>query len=203
MSGKKNGNEIKERTIKMKVFRTNEIDTDTYRVGDVISFTLTYGKGGSEEVEAMAVKQENDGMIFCMVDCLEDEQIMNREDTNIGGYDASDLRSKLNGKIIKYFPADLRERMVAFENGDLLRLPAGHEIFGDVDGKEQWEPMKFYRNKIAFQGKNGYHEWYWLMDTSKKLPHFATVDNLGLANSDRACSLYGVRPVFKLLNKES
>ena len=36
----------------MKLFRTNEIDTDTYQVGDVISFILTDG----EEVEAMAMK---------------------------------------------------------------------------------------------------------------------------------------------------
>ena len=186
----------------MKVFRTSEVETDNYQVGDVISFNLTYDEGSEEKVEAMAMKQEKDGMIFCMVDCLADKYVMNREYTNIGGYDNSDLQSKLNGKIIKYFPADLRERMIAFENGDLLRLPAEHEIFGDGDGNGQWEPMKLHRNRVAYQGKNGSHEWYWLMEMSKMLPHFLVVDNLGLADSARACTPCGVRVVFKLLNKE-
>lgn len=44
----------------MKLFRTMETAADNgYMVGDVIAFSLTDG----EEVEALAVKQEQDGMI--------------------------------------------------------------------------------------------------------------------------------------------
>lgn len=47
----------------MKLFRTIEAVADgNYNVGDVIAFTLNDG----EEVEALAVKQEQDGMIFCL-----------------------------------------------------------------------------------------------------------------------------------------
>lgn len=186
----------------MKLFRTNEIDTDTYQVGDVISFTLTDG----EEVEAMAMKQEQDGMIFCLVDCLADEYAMNEEDTNRGGFDASDLRTALKGEILDRFPADLRERMVAFENGDLLRLPTEREIFGEnyygenePEAVTQWEPMKLRRNRIAFQGKNGAWEWYWLMNKRRgSAATFAIVNNNGDANCSSASTSTGVRPAFKI-----
>lgn len=186
----------------MKLFRTNEIDTDTYQVGDVISFTLTDG----EEVEAMAMKQEQDGMIFCLVDCLADEYAMNGEDTNRGGFDASDLRTALKGEILDRFPADLRERMVAFENGDLLRLPTEREIFGEnyygenePEAVTQWEPMKLRRNRIAFQGKNGEWEWYWLMNKRRgSAANFAAVYSNGNAHCNNASYSYGVRPAFKI-----
>ena len=185
----------------MKLFRTNEIDTDTYQVGDVISFTLTDG----ENVEAMAVKQEQDGMIFCLVDCLADEYAMNKEDSNRGGYWASDLRDVLNGEILDRVPADLREKLLPFENGDLLRIPtereiSGENIYGETDDKEQWEPMKDRRNRIAFQGsKTGTWEWYWLMNRVKgSAALFALVYDTGYANSYYASYSIGVRPAFKI-----
>ena len=186
----------------MKLFRTNEIDTDTYQVGDIISFTLTEG----EQVEAMAMKQEQDGMIFCLVDCLADEYAMNEKDTNRGGFDASDLRTALKGEILDRFPADLRERMVAFENGDLLRLPTEREIFGEnyygknePEAVTQWEPMKLRRNRIAFQGKNGAWEWYWLMNKRRgSAADFAYVGIGGGANYSYASYSDGVRPAFKI-----
>lgn len=185
----------------MKLFRTNEIDTDTYQVGDVISFTLTDG----ENVEAMAVKQEQDGMIFCLVDCLADEYPMNREDTNRGGYWASDLRDVLNGTILNRFPADLREKLLPFKNGDLLRIPTEREIFGEniygeTDDYERWEPMKDRRNRIAFQGsKTGTWEWYWLMNRVEgSAAGFASVGYDGGAGFYPASSSRGVRPAFKI-----
>lgn len=94
-------------------------DVDTFRVGDIIKFKLTDG----EKVQAMAVQQENDGMLFCLVDCLADEYSMNDTNTNEGGYEGSDLRKKLNTEIIARFPADIKAMMVPFGNGDYLRLP--------------------------------------------------------------------------------
>ena len=79
----------------MKVKRMIKSDVDTFRVGDIIKFKLTDG----EKVQAMAVQQENDGMLFCLVDCLADEYSMNDTNTNEGGYEGSDLRKKLNTEI--------------------------------------------------------------------------------------------------------
>lgn len=187
----------------MKLYRTQEIKTNKFEVGDVIAFTLTDG----EEVEAMAVKQEQDGMIFCLVDCLNQEYTMNEEDSNRGGYEATDLRVKLNGEILERFPADIREKMVAFANGDYLRLPAEKEIFGcnncgkaEPDDVQQWEPMKQRKNRIALRGKGTDRwEWYWLQNAHKRYAtDFALVDVSGDASYSGASDTSGVRPVFKL-----
>ena len=188
----------------MKLFRTIEAVADGhYCVGDVITFTLNDG----EEVEALAVKQEQDGMIFVLVDCLRKEYSMNRTNSNRGGYKSCGLRKALGTEILDRFPAEIRDKMVAFENGDLLRLPTEREIFGDnpfgenePEDVEQWEPMKDRRNRIAFQGsKTGTWEWYWLqnkVDGSAAL--FALVDYSGNAYCSYASSAYGVRPAFKI-----
>lgn len=186
----------------MKLFRTNEIETNEYKIGDVISFTLTDG----EEVEAMAVKQEQDGMLFCFVDCLKKEYRMNRKATNEGGYFASDLRDILNGKILNRFPAELRSRLLLLENGDLLRLPTEREIFGEniyedtePETTVQWAPMKLRRNRIAFRGKNGGLEWYWLINNVEGFaPIFAGVGNGCRAGYYNASIFLGVRPAFKI-----
>lgn len=190
----------------MKLFRTMETAADNgYMVGDVIAFTLTDG----EEVEALAVKQEQDGMIFCLVDCLNQEYSMNEEDSNRGGYEATDLRVKLNGEILDRFPADIREKMVAFANGDYLRLPTEKEIFGcndygkaEPDDVQQWEPMKKRKNRIAFQGKGTDRwEWYWLQNAHKRYAAlFALVGLAGDASCGGASSAAGVRPAFKILH---
>lgn len=190
----------------MKLFRTMETAADNgYMVGDVIAFTLTDG----EEVEALAVKQEQDGMIFCLVDCLNQEYSMNEENSNRGGYEATDLRVKLNGEILDRFPADIREKMVAFANGDYLRLPTEKEIFGcndygkaEPDDVQQWEPMKQRKNRIAFQGKGTDRwEWYWLLNAHKRYAaDFAYVDYDGVAYYYGASSAGGVRPAFKILH---
>ena len=188
----------------MKLFRTIEAVADGhYCVGDVITFTLNDG----EEVEALAVKQEQDGMIFVLVDCLRKEYSMNRTSSNRGGYKACTLRKALNTEILERFPAEIREKMVAFESGDLLRLPTEREIFGynpygenEPEDVEQWEPMKDRRNRIAFQGsKTGTWEWYWLQNKVEgSAAGCAHVNDNGIANCDDASSAGGVRPAFKI-----
>ena len=187
----------------MKLFRTIEAVADgNYTLGDVITFALTDG----EEVEALAVKQEQDGMVFVLVDCLRKEYPMNQRNTNKGGYEKCGLRKKLNGEILDRFPAEIREKMIAFANGDLLRLPTEREIFGENpygkpedDTIQQWEPMKLRKNRIAFQGKNGGWEWYWLQnEVEDSAASFALVGYGGRASCTDASSALGVRPAFKI-----
>lgn len=186
----------------MKVKRMIKFDVDTFRVGDSIKFKLT----DDEKVQAMAVQQENDGMLFCLVDCLADEYSMNDTNTNESGYEDSDLRKKLNTEIIARFPADIKAMMVPFGNGDYLRLPTEKEIFGENYYGEyespyvqQWKPMKQRRNRIAFQGKNGNWEWYWLQNKYRdSAAAFAYVDADGSAYYSGASRSYGVRPAFKI-----
>lgn len=188
----------------MEVKKIITTDTQSFNVGDTISFRLNDG----ELVEAMAVKAEQNGMVFMLVDCLHDEEPMNRTVTNRGGYDACDLRKKLNGAILDRFPKEVRGIMVPFENGDFLRLPTEKEIFGvneygekEPDSVEQFEPMKLRRNRIAFQGHNGAWEWYWLQNKVKGTAAcFAIVDRGGDAYGYGASGACGVRPAFKIMS---
>lgn len=90
--------------------------------------------------------------------------------------------------------------------GDMLRIPTECEIFGEnVCGQEEskltkrWKPMKKKRNRIAFQGKEGAWEWYWLMNRHKDYAsRFANVNRCGNANSSAASFSLGVRPAFLL-----
>lgn len=189
----------------MKVNRTIKIETDTFKVGDKIKFKLTDDK----KTQAMVVKQEEDDMIFCMVDYLPGEYLMNSIRTNEGGYEESDLRKKLNGEILNLFLAELKAMMAPFENGDLLRLPTEKEIFGENYYGEyespyvkQWKPMKKRRNRMAFDGsKDENLQWYWLMNKVRESAIcFSVVNVYGNAEYNGASSSYGVRPVFKIKN---
>lgn len=119
-----------------------------------------------------------------------------------GGYEASELRYKLNLDGLDEFPEELRERMVPFDNGDLLRIPFFGEIFGqedaeyfEPDGCEQWELMKDRKNRIAF--RQNCWEWGWLQNKRKgSATGFALVYNGGHANSGDASNSLGVRPAF-------
>ncbi len=191
----------------MLVKRTMKVDVELFEVGDIIKFKLTDG----EKVQAMAVKQTPEGMLFVLVDCLAKEYPMFNDiddmDEEDISYATSDLRKALNGEILDRFPKEIKDRMVAVNaEGDMLRIPTEYEIFGEnVYGQEEskltkrWKPMKKKRNRIAFQGKEGAWEWYWLMNRHKDYAsRFANVSGNGLAASDDASDSFGVRPVFLL-----
>lgn len=193
----------------MKYTTSIELDDqeERFSVGDIISFALNDG----EYMEAMAVQHDNDGMLFCAVDCLADEYPFKRDGKNGGGYEASDLREILNTIILPRFPEELVKRMVPFSSGDLLRIPTEKEIFGKNEWCEdegenvtQWEPMKLRRNRIAFQGHNGAWEWYWLMSRLRSVysaTYAAIVDYYGFATTAGASYSHGVRPLFKIKDR--
>lgn len=188
----------------MKVRRTEKIKVNLFRVGDIIRFKLSDG----EKVEMLAVKEESDGMIFCFVDCLAKEYSMNEQNTNEGGWDASDLRKKLNGEVLDRFPRKIRKLLLPFENGDLLRLPTEKEIFGsnpcgedESKSVSQWKPMKQRKNRIASQGLNGGWEWYWLQNrVQNSAACFARAASGGICYFYYASDGAGVRPVAKIKN---
>lgn len=190
----------------MKVKRNMMVDIELFEVGDIIKFKLNDG----EKVQAMAVKETSKGMLFMLVDCLAKEYPMftSLEDMteDYFTYENSDLRKALNSEIIARFPEKIRSRMVTLDNGDMLRIPTEREIFGEnVYGQEEsdtvkrFKPMKKRRNRIAFQGKEGAWEWYWLMNRHKdSASSFARVSDTGNAAYASASYPRGVRPVFLL-----
>jgi len=174
----------------MRVHRRVIEEVETPRIGDVINFTLTTG----EKVEAMAMREEKDGMLFVTVDCLEEERSMNEANTTKGGYEKSELRKALNSLIYDTFPEDIKEKMVPFANGDFLRLLTEDEVFGD----DRLEPMNNRRNRIADRGAGSDElEWWWLQDVYAAAT-FALVSYAGPAGCRDASRALGVRPAFKI-----
>ena len=173
-------------------------------VGKVIDFQLASG----EKAQYMVQRMDEDGYLCLLVDCLPKAYRMNRENTNTGGYCASELRDHMTSDILALFPAELRDRMIPFANGDLLRLPTEKEIFGcneygeaEPESVRQFEPMKSRRNRIAFRGEDECLEWYWLEnEVESSAASFALVGNGGHAHYLIAGSARGVRPAFKIHN---
>ena len=176
--------------IKRTITKDKELDVSRkhFKIGDILCFELNDG----EKVEALAVKQETDGTVFILVDCLKDEYPMNRNNTTKGGYDACELRKVLNSTIIDRFPLEVREHMVKIYQDDLLTIPAEADLFGD----DCWEPMKQRKNRIAFQDSGtDVWEWYWLRDVVSAT-YFAFVLINGGAAYGGASDGFGIRPAF-------
>lgn len=145
------------------------------------------------------------GALFLLDQYLDEAYPMNRKNTNKGGYEESDLRETLRSKEILDLFDDWGDRMVPFDNGDLLRIPFFGEIFGqedaeyfEPDGCEQWELMKDRKdrkNRIAF--RQNCWEWGWLQNKRKgSAAAFAYVTTDGFANYVNASFSGGVRPAF-------
>lgn len=188
-------------TEELIVRRSTTVQTNEYEVGDIIDFTLKTG----EEVSAMAMRKETDGMLFVFVDCLKTEYPINSSNTNKGGYEACALRKKLNGEILDSFPDYLKACMKLVYKDDKLRLLTAMEVFGkntynDKVGGEYLPLMRDVKNRIAFQGKDtGIWEWYWLQNTpNDSAARFAAVNYNGVASSYAASNSLGVRPAFKI-----
>ena len=151
---------------------------------------------------ATCQKVTQEGALFLLDQYLGQIHPMNREGSNWGGYEASDLRKTLQSDEVLDIFADYCDRMQPFENGDLLRIPFYGEIFGEEDANysepddcEQWPLMKDRKNRIAFRG-NAW-EWGWLQNKRKgSATHFCCVNGFGVAGNWAASSSIGVRPAF-------
>lgn len=170
----------------MKVLRKQEVSIQTtgeFKVGDQIQI----GK-----YTATCQKVTRKGAIFLLDQYLDE-----------GGYEASDLRKELQKNSVLEIFDSVREMMVPFKNGDLIRIPYAEEFFGDVDsyepsGKKQWPLMKDRKNRIAIREGEPY-EWGWLQNKLKSSgAHFAGVTGYGLPCCSYASNSGGVRPVFRL-----
>ena len=177
----------------MKIERMTEIETSDIEVGDRIHV---------DHYTATCQEITSKGALFLMDQYLDKPMAMNRNNSNKGGYEESDLRKTLRSREVLDIFDDWRDRMVPFENGDLLRIPFFSEIFGqedaeyfETDGCEQWELMKDRKNRNAF--RQNCLEWGWLQNKRKgSAADFALVANRGYAVCATALGSAGVRLAF-------
>lgn len=181
----------------MKFKRNVKFDSEQTRfeVGDTFTFKMKNG----EKVKVRAVQEDvNGNMFFIFEDCLKDEYTMNKI-----------LNEGILKKIYKKIPKKIRKMLVAFNDGEYLRLPTEKEIFGvneygEEEGKnvEILECMKKRKHRIAFQGyKTDVCEWYWLANRHKySACDFAGVNGNGGSTCYSAFYSGGVRPLFCIKN---
>ena len=154
-------------------------------------------------------KITDQGALFIMDQYDDEARPMNENGSNEGGYEESDLRKYLQSEeALKDFPDYIRERLVPFENGDLLRIPTVEEIFGekecDYDDGSEWAehlggeqlPLMISRaNRVAYLKNEP--EWGWLQNKNlTSATAFAAVVYRGYANYNGASVVAGVRRAF-------
>ena len=184
----------------MKIERMITIDNpDHFLMGDRIHV---------DHYTATCQKITRRGALFFLDQYLDDRMRMNARKTNRGGYEKSGLRKALQSdKVLDIFK-DIRDDMVPFENGDLLRIPFAGELFGDKlpswcerDGHKQWPLMTDAHNRTA--SRCGDLEWGWLANTFRDTStNFCVVACYGAATAWSASSVLGVRPAFLIRQDE-
>ena len=110
-------------------------------------------------------------------DCLKEEDKINREDTNQGGWESSDIREWCNDGFAQSIPQSLQPIFKNFANStyadgkivettDLFALPAEVEVYGSTKYSAQGEGTQFelYKNplnRIKCIGSGGYQAVWW------------------------------------------
>lgn len=176
----------------MKIERMTEIETSDIQIGD----RLHVGR-----YTATCQKVTEKGATFLLDQYLDKAFPMNWNDTNEGGYEKSYLRKALQSDEVLNIFSDIRDYMVPFDNGDLLRIPFAGELFEKLpswcapDSHEQWPLMQDRRNRLA--SRCGEYEWGWINNKRKSSSaDFCRVDNGGGAACWGASAVLGVRPAF-------
>lgn len=176
----------------MKIEKLTEIETTDIQIGDRI--LVDHYTATCQEISPK-------GALFLMDQYLDEPMAMNDKDTNLGGYEKSDLRRELQSEDVLKLFSGIRDYMVPFDNGDLLRIPFAGELFDKLpewcepDGHEQWPLMRDRCNRLAL--RYGDSEWGWLQNKDKTFSTlFCFVDDYGLIAAGANSNVFGVRPVF-------
>lgn len=144
-------------------------------------------------------------------DCLKEEDKINREDTNEGGWESSDIREWCNDWFAQSIPQTLQPIFKNFVNStyadgkivettDLFALPAEVEVYGSAKYSAQGEGTQFelYKNplnRIKCLGSGGYQAYWWERSPrSSYSAFFCVVYSNGGASSYVASDTNGLAP---------
>lgn len=175
---------------------TFEERPETYKVGDQFVFdTNSFGV-----VSATCHKVDDNVALFICDDCVAKAcMCINKNNSNAGCFDNSDLKLWLKTKFQPELPPYIRNHLVE------LSIPTYGMIFGhdgwyntfEPDSDEQLPLMKSRKYRIAdFKDES---EWYWLQNATKQsvsATSFAIVIGLGDSTYRSAGHVHGVRPFF-------
>lgn len=146
-----------------------------------------------------------DDKVMLIFDDYVTKRPMNEFDTNIGGFEVSDLNKWLHTEFVKTLPYSIRARLTD------ITIPTVGEMFGwnawnrnhfDADDNKQLPLMMQRRNQVAYYSNEC--RCGWLRNATKKefsSASFALVDRYGDANYGLAVGSCGVRPEIWLVKK--
>lgn len=176
-----------------------EFDLSSIKVGDKIVVSLK----GLGVFEATAHEVNDSDILFIFDDYIA-ERPMNKNNTNVGGYEESDLKKWIENDLFDKFPAEFQVRLRD------LTIPTVGQVVGwedewdkehfEADGDEQLPLMKLRKNRAAYF--NNECKWGWLRNATKKeysSAYFAGVYDNGNVDYDFASNSNGVRPEFRLV----
>lgn len=150
--------------------------------------------------DQITVRMKELGNFTATVQAIEEDSVVFMFDDIIAKHNHHEIQEWLDNDILPLFPETF--------NVVEITLPTCGQIFGgdewcrkffdfEPDTDERFELMKRRGNRIC--DYDGYWEWWWLKNQSKKLvTGFAGVDYYGYARSLRASGSVGVRPVFRI-----
>lgn len=144
-------------------------------------------------------------------DCLKEEDKINGEDTNQGGWESSDIREWCNDGFAQSIPQSLQPIFKNFVNStyadgkivettDLFALPAEVEVYGSTKYSAQGEGTQFelYKNplnRIKCIGSGGHQaSWWERSPRSSGSTFFCVVGSDGNANISYASNTSGLAP---------
>lgn len=173
--------------------------TDLLAVGDIISIVLKNDEKMRIAVAGINTYKPNE-VVFTFKDILSEEAPMNKDNTNEGGYDASDMAKYLDKEIFALLPDDLQE-VIKERRGHKLWLFSRREVFGS-DGyyicPEDDLHLPYYENaENRVKLRNGEPDWWWLASPYEaNAALFCCVDSCGVSNFWGASNSVGVVPGF-------
>lgn len=149
--------------------------------------------------------------IVGLKDCLKEEDKINKEDTNKGGWENSDIREWCNDGFAQSIPQSLQPMFKNFVNStyadgkiaettDLFALPAEVEVYGSTKYSAQGEGTQFelYKNplnRIKCLGPGGHQaSWWERSPSSGGSTSFCVVYSNGYASYDAASDTNGLAP---------
>lgn len=150
--------------------------------------------------DQITVRMKELGNFTATVQAIEEDSVVFMFDDIIAKHNHNDIQEWLDKDILPLFPETF--------NVTEITLPTCGQIFGDdkwrrkffdfePDTDEQFELMKRRGNRVC--NYDGYWEWWWLKNQSKKLATgFALVGYDGHAICNYASYSLGVRPVFRI-----
>lgn len=179
--------------------KDNSVLPADIKVGDQIVIPL--GDLGTFTATAQKV---TDGKVLFIFDDYITERPMNKNGSNEGGYEKSDLRKWIENDLFKMFPKALRDHILGLSIPTLGEICEWDDKWDrehfEADDDEQLPLMKQRRNRVAYYDNEC--ECGWLRNAMKKefsSARFARVATDGVAVCASASASLGVRPEFWLV----